>query len=608
MSWVVLILIGIVWLIVKAAEGVSSARTGIKKHQDFSEERSKKFQNRKIDFSKDLFERNRDIISRFENKLSADSHSGYSGRHSYQNYHIENETRDSINEICLAENEPSLRPGRTYLSSWQRTASSDWLALSKRIEKLFTERQQFLKDLETNISEASTRLGQLKEEKADPSKVTKIDKRLGRGALFVDILDGVLTPNQTTWVEKEHELINHNGKARHVPLFPTETKHASIEGLNRGIDEYNKELDADVLVSEKNKKYFTDLLAGYKSAKKDDVVERLNLILSNISLPASVPKTWDLDFDTEQAIAVVEIGLPDVVHQPVYKNVQMKASTAKKPLNQKEAKEFIPKIHPAIVLRIAYEVFRNDVCDVLKLLVVNGWVEFDDPTTGNKTRTYTASLVAEKEQIVGLNLKHLEPLSAFINLKGKTAGKLIDIIPIVPIMSLDKKDKRFIETKEVLNKLGTETNLASMDWQDFESLIAELFEKEFAQEGAEIKVTQASRDRGVDAVIFNPDPIKGGKYIVQAKRYANTVDVSAVRDLCAVVNKEGASKGILVTTSTYGSDAYAFAQNEPITLINGAELLGLLKKHGYTFRINLDEARKLNAAMQQQNHEGSRAR
>jgi restriction endonuclease Mrr len=108
-------------------------------------------------------------------------------------------------------------------------------------------------------------------------------------------------------------------------------------------------------------------------------------------------------------------------------------------------------------------------------------------------------------------------------------------------------------------------------------------------------------------VIFNPDPIKGGKYIVQAKRYANTVDVSAVRDLCAVVNKEGASKGILVTTSTYGSDAYAFAQNEPITLINGAELLGLLKKHGYTFRINLAEARKLNAAMQQQNREGSHA-
>jgi len=131
-----------------------------------------------------------------------------------------------------------------------------------------------------------------------------------------------------------------------------------------------------------------------------------------------------------------------------------------------------------------------------------------------------------------------------------------------------------------------------MDWQDFEHLIRELFEKEFSGRGAEVKVTQASRDRGVDAIVFDPDPIRGGKYVIQAKRYTNTVDVSAVRDLCAVVNKEGASRGILVTTSTYGADAYAFANNEPVTLLNGAELLGLLKKHGYSFRINLQEARR----------------
>jgi restriction system protein len=82
-----------------------------------------------------------------------------------------------------------------------------------------------------------------------------------------------------------------------------------------------------------------------------------------------------------------------------------------------------------------------------------------------------------------------------------------------------------------------------------------------------------------------------GKYAIQAKRYTNTVDVSAVRDLCAVVQKKGASRGILVT-STYGADAYAFANNEPVTLLNVAELLRLLKKHGYSFRINLQKARR----------------
>ena len=55
---------------------------------------------------------------------------------------------------------------------------------------------------------------------------------------------------------------------------------------------------------------------------------------------------------------------------------------------------------------------------------------------------------------------------------------------------------------------------------------------------------------------------------------------------------EGAMKGILVSTSNFGQDAYAFIQGKPLTLINGNELLGLLENHGYKYRINLDEARQ----------------
>ncbi|HLO12683.1 MAG TPA: restriction endonuclease, partial [Pseudoneobacillus sp.] len=53
-----------------------------------------------------------------------------------------------------------------------------------------------------------------------------------------------------------------------------------------------------------------------------------------------------------------------------------------------------------------------------------------------------------------------------------------------------------------------------MDWQDFEQLIRELFEKEFNTSGGEVKTTQASRDGGVDAVAFDPDPIRGGKIVI----------------------------------------------------------------------------------------------
>jgi HJR/Mrr/RecB family endonuclease len=340
--------------------------------------------------------------------------------------------------------------------------------------------------------------------------------------------------------------------------------------------------------------YFKRLREGYTKGKKQCAVERLGFVVDRIRLPGSVPHTWDIDFEEEQQIAVIDVGLPDVVHRPPYKTKSaiLKLGGAPKPLNQLERKELIPKVHPAILLRTAQEIFRSDTCKIIKLLVVNGWVEFDDPATGLNTKAYTASLMVEREQITALNLTRVDPTVAFNNLHGKSAGKLVEIIPIEPVLSLNRHDSRFVNAKEILKGLGTETNLAAMDWQDFEHLIRELFEKEFSGRGAEVKVTQTSRDRGVDAIVFDPDPIRGGKFVIQAKRYTNTVDVSAVRDLCAVVQKEGASRGILVTTSTYGADAYAFANNEPVTLLNGAELLGLLKKHGYAFRIDLQEARR----------------
>ena len=142
---------------------------------------------------------------------------------------------------------------------------------------------------------------------------------------------------------------------------------------------------------------------------------------------------------------------------------------------------------------------------------------------------------------------------------------------------------------------GVRNSCAAQDQEglDFENLIRELFEKEFSSNGGQVKITQASRDGGVDAIAFDPDPIRGGKIVIQAKRYTNTVGVSAVRDLYGTVHNEGATKGILVTTSDFGPDAHGFAQGKPLTLLNGNQLLFLLESHGHRAKIDLREAKLL---------------
>lgn len=65
--------------------------------------------------------------------------------------------------------------------------------------------------------------------------------------------------------------------------------------------------------------------------------------------------------------------------------------------------------------------------------------------------------------------------------------------------------------------------------------------------------------------------------------------VSAVRDLYGTMMNEGASKGILVTTSGYGPDAFNFASDKPIELVDGGGLLFLLQEIGTQARIIFPE-------------------
>ena len=104
-------------------------------------------------------------------------------------------------------------------------------------------------------------------------------------------------------------------------------------------------------------------------------------------------------------------------------------------------------------------------------------------------------------------------------------------------------------------------SLAQEEWEDL-SMIS----------GRTVKRLCDRDDGGVDAVVFDPDPLRGGKIVIQAKRYTNTVGVSAVRDLYGTVINEGANTGILITTSDYGHDSYEFAKDKPLKLLNGGHL------------------------------------
>jgi restriction system protein len=246
-----------------------------------------------------------------------------------------------------------------------------------------------------------------------------------------------------------------------------------------------------------------------------------------------------------------------------------------------------------ITLRTMRELFEADVVNALEAISFNGWVTSTNKATGKKENNCILSILVKKNVFLEIDLSNVDPKKCFKSLKGVASSTLSSLTPVQPILQISKVDKRFVDSYDVVNRIDNTTNLAAMDWEDFEHLIRELFEKEFQTNGGEVKVTQASRDGGVDAIAFDPDPIRGGKIVIQAKRYTNTVGVSAVRDLYGTVLNEGATKGILVSTADYGPDAYDFVKGKPLTLMNGANLLYLLEKHGTHAKIDIREAKKI---------------
>ena len=338
-----------------------------------------------------------------------------------------------------------------------------------------------------------------------------------------------------------------------------------------------------------------DLKARYLCRDTEAVIDYLEEVLNKSEYPDSFPKEHAFEYQPSTKTLVLDYELPNQSALPSIKEVKYVASRSefqKVLIADTWLKKTYDEVLYQISLRTLFELFKSDEADALVSVVFNGWVRSIDKGTGSEVHACVMSLEARKDEFLAINLSQVDCKACFKKLKGVAASKLIELSPVKPLVSLNREDRRFVDGYAVVDGIDERTNLAAMDWLDFENLIREVFEKEFSKGGGEVKITQASRDGGVDAIAFDPDPIRGGKIVIQAKRYTNTVGVSAVRDLYGTVHNEGANKGILVTTSDYGPDAYAFAKDKPLTLISGGELLYLLEQHGHTAKIDLAEAKR----------------
>lgn len=150
---------------------------------------------------------------------------------------------------------------------------------------------------------------------------------------------------------------------------------------------------------------------------------------------------------------------------------------------------------------------------------------------------------------------------------GKNAAIWLSLLFLLPaITSLFRAKKR----KQLVNHQKSIETLKETSWRDFEVLVGEVFRRRGFTVQENIS---AGADGGIDLLLLKD----GEQHIVQCKQWRKSkVGVSVVREMFGVLKASSAKSIYIVSSGHFTKEANHFAANQPITLIDGNELVLLI--------------------------------
>jgi restriction system protein len=324
--------------------------------------------------------------------------------------------------------------------------------------------------------------------------------------------------------------------------------------------------------------------AAFAAGERTAVLEYFRLVLERSSYPPGFPQQFQLAYIPQDHELVTECELPPYDIVPAVRSYTYVQSTdsvkgVKRP--DVERRRLYEGVISQVAVRTLHEIYEADTPGHIESIVFNGYANTVNAATGRPEQPYLVTLRVFRERFLrpdGRDRDFANPgfdaRACLLDLSARVSPRPDELKGVPPVLKISEVDNRFIEEADVLSSLDPRQNLMELSHQEFEALIVNLF----AKMGLKTHLTRSSNDRGVDGVAIDSNPITGGKVVIQAKRYKGIVPASAVRDLFGTAQAEGASNGILVTTSWFGPKAREWAEGKPLKLWDGKHLLYLLQE------------------------------
>lgn len=324
-----------------------------------------------------------------------------------------------------------------------------------------------------------------------------------------------------------------------------------------------------------------ELTDGVRRRDPEAVVEYFSAALyASRAWPEGFPRQVTAAYDSAAGQLVLDWEMPAYSIVPEVKSVRYLPTADQdketpRPVGQRRS--LYREVLAQCMLLVLHELFAADELGALDSVTLNGFVDGHDPTTGRPGHIYLATVMAPGSTFHDLHLAQVDAGSCLADaLRGQLSARPDQLASVRP-----SRQPQEVGNRVVTHGSDEDPDLYEMDPIAFENLVADLFRAM----GMQAVTTQRSNDGGVDVDALDPTPIRGGKIVVQVKRYRNTVPPTAVRDLYGTVQDAGANKGVLVTTSKFGPGSHTFANGKPLELISGTALVDLLHRHGLRGRL-----------------------
>jgi restriction system protein len=348
----------------------------------------------------------------------------------------------------------------------------------------------------------------------------------------------------------------------------------------RGADEARRQADAhNAQVAEAEE--------SFRAHDRFAVSKYVQMVLDRSPYPEGFPAERHAGYVPESSLLAVEWFLPTFDIIPEHKAFKhVKARKAVEPVARPptEAQRLYNAVIAQAAVRTVREVFTATPPDMVSTVVFNGHVDTVDPATGQNIRPPLISMRATREKFDELVLTEprFDPVASIRrHFFAAISQHPEELKPVEPVMPFSRADPRIVEAIDVISALDQRPNLLDLKPEAFESFVQNLFTKM----GYETDQYRSSHDGGIDCMAYKRDPVAPMKIAVQAKLYTRTVSPTHVRDLYGTMQHEGATLGIMITTSGYGPGSEEFANGKPLHLIDGPGLISICQEHGIPARI-----------------------